>query len=82
MRTLAIIAIMSLSSCVPQQAITQAENNVTINRAHASDQSLSKDARLIAQDNADAWEAQLYILDIDRKPSAETRNKADFKSAS
>ena len=79
MRTLAIMAVISLSACVPQQAITQADNNVTINRAHASDQSLSEDARLIAQDNADAWEAQLYILDIERKPSPETRKRAEFK---
>lgn len=75
------VALLCAGACVPQQAITQAQQNVEINRAHAADESLPAQAREIAQDNADAWEAQLYALDNDQEPSAGVRERSEDRAA-
>ena len=78
MRTLVFMLTLLCSSCIPQQAIRQAEQNVILNRAHAADGSLPEEARQVATDNADAWEAQLYLLDSDKAPSQDARTRATF----
>ena len=76
MRILVFMLTLLCSSCIPQQAIRQAEQNVSLNSAHASDGSLPEEARQIATDNADAWEAQLYLLDSDKEPSQGVRDRS------
>ena len=65
-----LLAAAFLAGCVPAQAILQTRQNVAINRAHETDTALPTEAREIAQDNADAWEAQRYLLTGERLSGA------------
>ena len=50
-------------------AVKQAETEQAVNRGHSDDESLPREARLIATDNYDAWSAQLYNLNGTRLPA-------------
>ncbi len=63
MRRLALLVLaVFLSGCVSEAAITQARTEQAVNQGHSSDSQLAPEARLIAQDNWDAWSAQLFNL--------------------
>jgi len=68
-----------LASCVDAQAVRQAQQNIRINRAHEADDKLPQEARAIAQDNGDAWEAQLYLLD-GTEPSDDARARSSART--
>jgi len=70
-----LLILVALCGCVPAEAIRQAENNMNLNRANAEDASLDPMARKVSLVNADAWRAQLYLLDSDKEPSQETRDR-------
>lgn len=46
----------------PEQALKQARTQGAINAGHVRDRTLPRQARLVAQDNMDAWNAQHYTL--------------------
>lgn len=78
MRALLVVLSLLLSGCVSAAAISQARTEQAINRGHANDSSLPTEARLIADDNYDAWSAQLYNLCGERLPSdVEARLRAN-----
>ena len=66
---LVFLTIVLCSGCVSVAAIEQARTEQAVNRGHADDETLPVEARLIAEDNYDAWSAQLYNLAGDRLPA-------------
>jgi len=78
MRAVLLVFLLALSGCVSAAAINQAKTEQAVNRGHANDVSLPAEARLIADDNYDAWSAQLYNLCGERLPSdVEARLRAN-----
>lgn len=74
-----VLAVFLLLGCVPAQAIRQAKTEAAINRAHMLDEDLPEEARLIGQDNYDAWSAQLFNLDGTPLP-ADVQERVDGRS--
>lgn len=56
-------ALGSAACCTDDIAARHARASYEVNAAHEKDESLPEEARLIASDNADAWAAQVYILE-------------------
>lgn len=56
-----LLACLLLAGCYGK-ARADAEAYAVINAGHASDAAISTDARLVAQDNADAWAVQAWEL--------------------
>lgn len=54
--------------CTPAGAVARCDKYEAINREHAADEQLPPEARMVAQDNADAWEAQGYLLRGEKPP--------------
>ena len=72
MRKLLILFV--LVACVPAQAIKQCEVEQLVAQQHQANDALPVEARLLAEDNEDAWAAQNYILNGTRlSPAVETR---------
>ena len=78
MRALLLVVVMVLGACVDTDALRQSKANVAINRAHEADEKLPRQARAIAQDTGDAWEAQAKLNDsgYEVSPEAQARSKA------
>lgn len=57
-----VVILSALPGCVPSSAVKQARIESAVNLGHSRDATLSPDARLIAQDNYDAWSVQLFSL--------------------
>ena len=68
-RVCLVLLIALCSGCVSAAAIKQAEIEQAVNRGHSGDNYLSREARLIGEDNYDAWSAQLYNLNGTRLPA-------------
>ena len=62
------LAALVSSGCAHREAIRLAELSATVNSGHAKDETLPPEARIIAQDNWDAWAVQLSILRGDPLP--------------
>jgi hypothetical protein len=59
-----VCAAFGLSACCTDDiAARHARASYEVNAAHEKDEALPEEARLIASDNADAWAAQVYILE-------------------
>ena len=57
-------AALGLAACCTDDiAARHARASYEVNRAHEKDEALPEEARAIAADNADAWAAQVYILE-------------------
>jgi len=83
LQALALGVVLLLAGCVNLDAArSQAAQNTAINQGHAADESLPAEARAVAQDNADAWEVQAYLLDPDSEPSPEVRARIDAQQGS
>lgn len=71
--TLAAIAALLAGApgcCTHAGALRRARIHAAVNRAHASDKALPRQAREIASDNADAWEVQAWSLGGPQPPRA------------
>ena len=79
--TTMVIAVLLLLGCIPAQAVRQAKENIALNRNHERNEALPNQARLVAQDNADAWEAQLHVLEPDYVVSPEARARQAERAA-
>ena len=56
-------ALGSSGCCTDDIAARHARASYEVNAAHEKDEALPEEARAIASDNADAWAAQVYILE-------------------
>jgi len=62
-RALVAAAVLACAGCCTHEgARKRAAAYAEINRAHAADASLPKQARLVGQDNADSWAVQSWRL--------------------